>query len=275
MTSEHTGSGDVTRSLELLWDTRERPTRGPRPALELRSIVEAAVALADSNGLAALSMRNVAAELGVGTMTLYRYVPGKAELLDLMVDHVNGPLTDLEKYRREGWRSALESIASNSWKMYVSHSWLLQVNQSRPLLGPNALAGFNFTLEVLQGLGLSDREKVSMLVAVDGFITGLARQHILHLQAAQHSGVTDKEFWERQEPFLDRALETGAYPLVRDLPDDTFNMKDEEIMGFGLRGLLDGFELLIDSRREQAREAATGSATGAATEPVTEEARRR
>lgn len=251
MTSEHTGSGDITRSLELLWGTKERPTRGPKPGLTLESIVEGAVALADDKGLGALSMRNVAAELGVGTMTLYRYVPGKAELLDLMIDHVNGPLDELEECRGKDWRTAMEFVAASSWRVYVTHPWLLQVNQSRPILGPNALGGFDLSLEALEGLGLTAREKVSILITIDGFVTGIARQHILQNQATKHSGVSDEEFWEKQEPFLDRALATGDYPQVNDLPEDTFNLEFEDVLALGLGALLDGFEQFVASRRAE------------------------
>ncbi|MGO4423231.1 TetR/AcrR family transcriptional regulator, partial [Streptomyces sp. MCAF7] len=87
-TTEHSGSGDISRSLELLWGTGERPSRGPKRGLTLERIVTAAIAVADAEGLAAVSMRRLSAELGTGTMSLYRYVPGKAELLDLMLDQV-------------------------------------------------------------------------------------------------------------------------------------------------------------------------------------------
>ncbi|MBK3547134.1 TetR/AcrR family transcriptional regulator, partial [Streptomyces sp. MBT60] len=90
-----TGSGDIARSLELLWGTGERPSRGPKPGLTLDRIVTAAVAVADAEGLAAVSMRRLSTELGTGTMSLYRYVPGKSELLDLMFDRVLGePFAD-------------------------------------------------------------------------------------------------------------------------------------------------------------------------------------
>ncbi|PCG81698.1 TetR family transcriptional regulator [Streptomyces sp. WZ.A104] len=85
-----TGSGDIARSLELLWGTGERPSRGPKPGLTLDRIVTAAIAVADAEGLSAVSMRRLSTELGTGTMSLYRYVPGKAELLDLMLDRVLG-----------------------------------------------------------------------------------------------------------------------------------------------------------------------------------------
>src|SRR4051812_40613538 len=84
--TEYSGGGNPTLSMQLLWGTREAPTRGPKPGLDLGRIVTAAIEVADGSGLAALSMRKVAEQLGVGTMSLYRYVPGKAELLDLMLD---------------------------------------------------------------------------------------------------------------------------------------------------------------------------------------------
>lgn len=248
MTSEHTGSGELARSLELLWGTKERPTRGPKPGLTLESIVRAGVELADRDGLAALSMRNVAAELGVGTMTLYRYVPGKGELLDLMIDHVNGPLEELDKFRGRHWRTTLEYIARSTWEQYAAHAWLLHVNQVRPVLGPNALAGFDFSLGAVEGLGLTDREKVAIFVAIDGLVTGLARNHILQKQAAQQSGVPDEEFWEMQGPFMETAMAGGAYPRAARLSEEAFDLRDEDILGLGLRSLLDGFEALIEAR---------------------------
>ncbi|MBU7596999.1 TetR/AcrR family transcriptional regulator [Streptomyces sp. P38-E01] len=252
MASEHTGSGDLTRSLELLWGTKERSTRGPKPGLTLDAIVHAAVELADREGLTALSMRNVAAELGVGTMTLYRYVPGKSELLALMIDHVNGTAEEAEAYRGKDWRATLEWIARDSWEQYVKHSWLLQVNQVRPVLGPNMLGTFNSSLGALEELELTSREKVSLFVAIDGLVTGLARNHILQQQAFEQSGVTDDEFWETQEPFLARAMESGDFPLVAALAEDTFNLRDEDVLELAMRALLDGFETLVRSRAEGA-----------------------
>src|SRR5688500_2426129 len=106
MTTEHSASGDLDRSLALLWEMDHRPTRGPKPALTLERIVTAAITIADAEGLAGLSMRRVAAELGVGTMSLYRYVPGKGELLDLMIDRINeAPRGDAGEL---GWRGVLE-----------------------------------------------------------------------------------------------------------------------------------------------------------------------
>lgn len=120
-TTEHSGSGDVSRSLELLWGLDERPSRGPKPGLTLDRIVTTAVAVADADGLGALSMRRVATDLGVGTMSLYRYVPGKAELLDLMLDKVAEFDADAHPDPAAGWRPAMEALARGSRQQYQRH----------------------------------------------------------------------------------------------------------------------------------------------------------
>lgn len=254
MTTEYSGSGDLRRSLELLWQGRERASRGPKPGLTLERIVAAAVGLADREGLAALSMRKVAAELGVGTMSLYRYVPGKGELLDLMLDHVNqvpgaNPVPgEGDAHLGAGWRIAMEHLAWHTWRLYHRHPWLLQVNQARPILGPNALAGFDRTLQSLDGLGLTDQEKVSVLLAIDHYVTGTARTYILEQQASEVSGVSDEEHWAAQEPMLIDAMESGSYPEVAKLSEDVFRIDGAEVLEFGLGHLLDGFERFIESR---------------------------
>lgn len=251
MTTEHSGSGDITRSLELLWSGKEQPSRGPRPGLTLDHIVVTAVGLANREGLPALSMRKVATELGVGTMTLYRYVPGKGELLDLMLDHVNGPGEDLEQHRGKGWRNALEISAEGSWTLYTQNPWLLQVNQVRPVLGPNSMAGFELALAALDDVPLTGQEKVRMLTTLDAYMVGVARTHVLQQQAAAQTGLSDEDFWTAQVPYLERAMASGAYPRIAALPEDSFSTSGEEAMRFGLRALLDGFQSLIDGRKRE------------------------
>lgn len=244
MTTAHSGSGGLSRSLALLWRGQEPVVNGPKPALTLERIVTAAVELADREGLAALSMRRVATELGVGTMSLYRHVPGKGELLDLMLDHVNGPPPAPAEHRR-GWRHSMELLARGTWQRYLSHPWLIQVNQTRPILGPHALAGFDIALAALDGLGLTGREKVAVILAVDHYVTGTARTYALRRQVVQETGITDEEFWAAQAPVLTRAIADGNYPEIARLPEDAFSIDGEEALEFGLTPLLDGLETLI------------------------------
>jgi len=245
MTTEHSGSGDLDRSLALLWDVGQQPTRGPKPRLTLDLIVRAAVTVADAEGMDGLSMRRVAAELGVGTMSLYRYIPGKAELLDLMLDHVSRPTTALENIPEAGWRPVMELMAEETWQLCIAHPWLLQVDQGRPLLGPNALGSVELILRGLADTGLSDRVKVMVIDVVDGYVTSMVRAHVNARQAEQRTGVTDDEFWEMQAPLLIKAVESGAYPTLATLAEDTFSGTERESYEFGLQCLLDGLEAYI------------------------------
>ena len=248
MTTAHSGSGDLHRSLELLWRGKEPTGSGPKPGLTLERIVAAAVALADREGLAALSMRKVAAELDVGTMSLYRYVPGKGELLDLMLDHVNRPSPTLQEHRGKDWRHTMELVARGTWQLYLDHPWLLQVNQFRPILGPNALAGFDFALAALDGLGLTGREKVAVILAIDHYVTGTARTYVLRRQVVQETGISDEEFWGAQASVLTEAIASGNYPEIAALPEDAFTIDGEEALEFGLHPLLDGLAAFIERK---------------------------
>jgi AcrR family transcriptional regulator len=246
--TETSGSGDIARTLELLWDTGRRPSRGPKPTLTLERIVEAAVQVADTEGLEGLSMRRVAAELGTGTMSLYRYVPGKGELLDLMLDRVQRPSENPADLGDGGWRAALEAMARETLALYRRHPWLLQVNQSRPILGPSAMDGMEKVLTLIRPMGLSDPELVSAIIMIDGYVVGAARSQLYQQEAERRTGLTDAEFWQAQVPALEKAMASGRYPVMASLSEDAFG-SDFDHFGFGLQRILDGLEVLVARRR--------------------------
>lgn len=247
----------VRRSIELLWGAGERPARGPRPSLTLDRIVEAALAVADRDGIDGLSMRRVAGELGVGTMSLYRYVPGKAELLALMLDRVSAPDEVLAGLAGADWRCVIEAAARHSYGLYLAHPWLLHVNWTRPVLGPNTLAGLEIIMRALDDLGLTDHERISVMIGVDAYVTGLARHRIHYAALPDETGLADEEFWAQQYPVLTRAMESGNYPAMAALGEDAFSLGWDETFDFGLARLLDGVAALVGSRRSAA--APTGS----------------
>jgi AcrR family transcriptional regulator len=117
-------------------------------------------------------IRSVATRLGVGAMTLYRYIPSKAELLDLMIDRVNQPAFE---NLPAGWRPAMEAMGRELWRLYTTHRWLPLVDQARPVLGPNALHALDLVMGALHGSALTDQEKVSLTTTIDSFISTLAR----------------------------------------------------------------------------------------------------
>ncbi|MEU6374514.1 TetR/AcrR family transcriptional regulator [Streptomyces sp. NPDC046909] len=254
--SETSGSGDIVRTLELLWDTGKRPSRGPKPTLTLDRIVEAAVQVADADGLEAVSMRRVATELGTGAMSLYRYVPGKAELLDLMLDRVQRPSENPADLGDGGWRSALEAVGRSTLALYRRHPWLLQVNQSRPILGPSALDGMEKILTRIKPMGLTDPELVSAIIMIDGYVVGAARTQLYAQEVERRTGLTDAEFWQAQVPTLEKVMASGRYPVLAALSDDAFGT-DFDHFEFGLQRILDGLEVIVAER---------GKASGRGTE---------
>ncbi|MFJ5059598.1 TetR/AcrR family transcriptional regulator [Streptomyces nigra] len=245
--TETSGSGDIARTLDLLWGTGQRPSRGPKPGLTLDRIVETAVEVADRDGIGALSMRRIAAELGTGAMSLYRYVPGKAELLDLMLDRVQRVSADAAELGDGGWRSALEALGRATLALYRRHPWLLEVNQSRPILGPSALDGMEKVLSRIKPMGLTDPELLSVIIMIDGYVVGAARTQLYQEQAESSSGLTDAQFWEAQRPALEKAMSSGRYPVLAGLSEDTFG-PDFDHFEFGLQRILDGLEVFVARR---------------------------
>jgi AcrR family transcriptional regulator len=248
MTEQRSGEGDIHRSLAIMWSfAGGSSTRGPKPQLSVELIVGTAIRIADEEGLEALSMRRVASELGVGTMSLYRYVPGKAELLDLMLDRVNELPPDFTTLG-EDWRAGMETLARGLWRLYTDHKWLPWVDQSRPVLGPNAMASFELALAALADTGFSDQERVAVISLIDSFVQGAARMVNAPILAERRTGITDYEFWQAQAPVMEEAMRTGAYPQMQQLSDSAFAQPPEEFFEFGLTWLLDGLEAQVAER---------------------------
>lgn len=246
--TQHSASGDIDTSLALLWQMHDKPKRGRKPGITLEAIVSTAVAIADSEGLEAVSMRHVAGRLGVGTMSLYRHIPGKGELLDLMLDNVIECPED-EALAGLGWRDHLAACARGMYELYLAHPWLLQVDQSRPLLGPNALAGLEQFLRGMRDMGITDRERIMVLTMIDGYVRGLAHSHMQSRLAPERTGQTEEEFWAAQTPVLEKAMATGNYPTMAGLAEDAFSGGWQETFDLGLTALLDGLERLVSERR--------------------------
>ncbi|MBP2324483.1 AcrR family transcriptional regulator [Kibdelosporangium banguiense] len=253
MSTEYGGSGDLSISLKLLWRRQERPSRGPKPSLTVDRIAQAGIELADAEGLTALSMRRVAKHLGVGTMSLYRYVPSKAELVEVMLDLVYADEASWVDVGEGTWRENLEKLARGTRELHLKHKWLLQISQARPMLGPNVLASFERSLEVLTGTGLTGAEMLNVIGLVDGYVIGATRNEIDAGQAAERTGVTDEQFWAAHEPFLVEMLSTGNYPLMAGLTEDVFQEMAATSFDFGLQRVLDGIETLINVRQKASR----------------------
>nr|WP_083466176.1 TetR/AcrR family transcriptional regulator [Kibdelosporangium sp. MJ126-NF4]CEL13931.1 Transcriptional regulator, TetR family [Kibdelosporangium sp. MJ126-NF4]CTQ88299.1 Transcriptional regulator, TetR family [Kibdelosporangium sp. MJ126-NF4] len=224
---------DPERSTELLWGTRAK--RG----LDLDTIVRTAIGIADTEGIGAVSMRRVAQQLGFTSMSLYRHVPGKAELLDLMRDAV---MAAPRQPVPTDWREGMEAWARAALALYREHPWLLETSGSRTMPGPHAMAGFEWALALVASTGLPPAQIVAVVTLVGGFVESAARQVVDVITTERDSGVTHDEFWGSRDslfehmdryPTLTRIYEQGGY----DEPLDPFE--------FGLQRVLDGVAALI------------------------------
>ncbi|MFB4309237.1 TetR/AcrR family transcriptional regulator [Actinomadura sp. GTD37] len=248
--TEYSGGGDPKRSLELLWGVRPRPRRGPKPRLTAEEIVRAAIALADAEGPDALSMRRIADELGVSPMSIYTYVPGKAELIDVMLDRAFGELTP----PADGtWRARLEHIARDNWALFHRHPWMLRITTVRPPMGPHTIGKYEYELRAVDGLGLTDLEMDSVVALVTGFAESAARVSVNAAEAERRSGISDEQWWESVAPLLDTLVDEADYPLgsrVGAAAGQEYNaaVGPGHAFEFGLARILDGIEALIASR---------------------------
>jgi AcrR family transcriptional regulator len=239
-------AGDPERSTELLWGAREPRAGRGRPGLSLERIVRAATELADAEGVAALSMRRIAERLGFTTMSLYRHVPGKAELLDLMRDALLGEVARPDG-DAGGWRAGLEAWAREGWALHRRHPWLVQVAGSRRVPGPNAVAGYEHALRLVSGTGLRPAEVVAVVGLVGGFVESAARQAAETSRTERRSGVTEEEWWGARGSLFDRL---GPYPTIGHLWESGGYDQPEDPFEFGLQRVLDGVATLVELRGE-------------------------
>ena len=178
MNEDIAGRGDPLKSLKLLWEGTEKPKRGPRPKVELKALVNAAIEIADAEGLGAVSTRRVAEKVGISPMSFYTYIPGKAELLDLMLDTVSGQeIGEVPEFDPAQWRANLTLMAFGLREFYLRHPWVLDLATHRPVLGPGTMTSYEFALRVVDGLGLTPVEMDMMVSTIGALATGAARPH--------------------------------------------------------------------------------------------------
>ncbi|MFO0613918.1 MAG: TetR/AcrR family transcriptional regulator C-terminal domain-containing protein [Polyangiaceae bacterium] len=221
------------------------PSRAQSEELSARRVAAAAIELCDLEGISALSIRSVAARLGVGPMSLYRHVRSKAELLHLMTDVVLGeePLPDPPP---RGWRAQLELSSRLEWRVFSRHPWLARVvHITRPEPLPNAIAFADWVLRALDELGLDGREKMRIHLVLHSFVQGLAANLEAESEAARATGMTEDDWMRTKEARFTELATSGRFPaFARTLADidDGFDLEFDRLFELGLSTILDGLE---------------------------------
>ena len=256
MTKDFTDAGDPGRSIALLWGRHEPGRRGPKARLSPEKVIQAAIALADAEGLSALSMRRVAEAVGVSPMSLYTYVPSKAELVDMMFDRVLGDTAD-PGAEVVTWREKMAFMARERWALSERHPWLLDLGVNRPPLGPNFMRKAQVMVRALDGMNLEPLEVALAADALQDYITGALRTAREAREAAAHGGLTDEEWFARVGLVLAQHMAPQDVETVSRMTEarrrhahlPTLRSARFE---FGLQRMLDGLEAFIQARSEAA-----------------------
>ena len=252
--------------LELMWGRRERGRRGPKPELTVDGIVEAAMRIADADGLEAVSMARVAQELGFTTMSLYRHVTGKEELLQLMW---NGSARGAEALILEGdnWREKLRMWATVQRDVLDLHPWITQMPIAAPPLGPNSLTFVERALEAMDGTGLPDGDKLRVIGLLSSYTLSEARMANDAIRASAHAHAAaasqpepepasqarpahgDPVTFPSFEAVLRELVDEQTYPRLHRIAwsAETELQSERDEFLFGVDRILDGVQSHIDA----------------------------
>ncbi|HEY5848244.1 MAG TPA: TetR/AcrR family transcriptional regulator [Microlunatus sp.] len=238
------GTPEGRRIIELLWSGAPPAARGPKPKFSLDDIVSAGVAVADAEGLDSLSMRRVANRLGVGAMSLYTYVPGRSELLELMIDAAYGEL-ELPKTTAT-WRNRLEFLTGERWQLYRRHPWLLDYNMNRLPLGPHVLDVEEAMYAAVAAAGLRGTDVVAVTNLIGWQLLGAARAQISDADEERHTGTSSEAYWMSRVSFWTTHFDYQRFPTMAQIWeaggfDDEAGYDADQ----GIARLLDAIEIMI------------------------------
>ncbi|WP_199619541.1 TetR/AcrR family transcriptional regulator [Paenibacillus alkalitolerans] len=250
--SQKKAGRDPARSLNLLWGSQTVPGRS---GLTVKKIVATGMEIAGAEGIEELSMRKVADRIGVGTMSLYTYVPGKAELLDLMLDAAYEDLYDaaaISSILNNNWRQALHFIAKTNWDLFRKHPWILDLTGGRPVLGPHTTMKYDTELRALEGIGLTDIDMDASLCLVLMHVESCARLAVNIKDTQQKTGMDENEWWLSHAPTLQRLIDPARFPVASRVGEAAGQahlgaQNPDYAYMFGLERIMDGIGMLIEA----------------------------
>jgi len=229
----------------------------PSPVLETGErelsqdrIVRVAIELADAEGLDALSMRAIAARLGASTMSIYRYVASKEDLVLLMADAAFGEVPPATT-PADGWREPVTDAVRTLWTLHRRHPWLAHLSPlSRPLLLPRLLGHGERILAALVGAGLEPVRALDLEIQLYSYVQGLAVNIEREAHALATTGLTDEEWLRRQGSAMGAIVASGEYPayarLFSSFGPAGYDLDLDHLFEQGLALLLDGMTPLME-----------------------------
>ncbi|MFD8523307.1 TetR/AcrR family transcriptional regulator C-terminal domain-containing protein [Streptomyces capillispiralis] len=225
---------------EVIWARPERTGRGPRPAYTRADIAAAAVRIADAEGLDAVSMRRVAAELGCGTMSLYNYVPRKEDLYELMVDVAGG---EHELWEPSGdWRADMLRAAHQTRALMHRHPWLPRLMSPVYGFSPNALRYLEHCLACLDPLPEPYGTKLELIAMLNGIVTTYVTNELATAERTRSLPWTPEQENAARIAYLGGRIATGAYPrMAAAFAEDAGPIDLEAVFERALGRMLDGF----------------------------------
>lgn len=222
----------------MSWGQELPPRRGNAP--DLSEIVVAAVALADREGLEAVSLRRVSTALGSGTASFYRVLGSRGELLDRMVDAVLG--RHIPPVASGEWRADLAAVARNRRAMLRAHPWLGTELGARPAIGPNALTHHERALAAAAGYADNPTTASSAVETVLAYVLGAAARESAETETRGRSGLTEEQWRTSVAPHLAQALSSGNYPYLTRMVREATDLDPDKRFEVGLTCILAGLD---------------------------------
>lgn len=235
---------ELPRGIALAWGVAAMPQRGPKREMSVEKIVEAAVELADAEGLSAVSMAAVAAKIGFTPMSLYRYVSAKDDLLLLMQEEVTG-LPPAAFRDLDGWRAKLQLLFEAQAQLYLRHPWILSLPITGAPVTPNSSAWMDASLESLAQTPLRDVERLAIAVAITGYARWYGIVMAGYAEQARVEGLTAEQVAIREASLFDRVISAEEFPALRRAIDAGVFTDQDDPFRFSLDRTFAGVEQYI------------------------------
>lgn len=224
----------------VIWMRPVRGARGPQPSQDRETIARIAIEIADREGIEAASMRRIAAEIGSGTSSLYRYFARKDDLINLMVDGALGP----GDFTPTGdWRDDFGAMGRAMRASFLAHRWLVTVLAGRPTLGPNRLNRLEQALGLFEDRGLSARERLVLIDTLVSYVRGFVASEIADDVAIKASGLSAEQWRLDQAAYAEAIVASGAYPRTTELFEEARGITGPTLQDEGFAA---GLEIILD-----------------------------